>query len=132
MKALICNITRVLFSVAVLTTIFTGTVNAQTYQQAVESQKPFMMCVFSYSCPGCTQFAPYYAARKNDLDGKMMFVNAEFEKSIPIVQEYKINSVPTVYLVNPKNGKKVLMNKDIFTTKNGFLYGLKRNLLKVK
>lgn len=132
MKDLIRNYASILLIFGFLTILFTGTVSAQSYQDAVKNQKPFLMCVFSYSCPACIEFAPYFAARKNDLEGKMMFVNAEFEKSIPIVQEYNINSVPTIYLVNPKNSKKVLMNREIFSTKNGFLYGIKTNLLKVK
>lgn len=105
---------------------------AETYEDAVQKQKPFIMYFFATTCPACTQFSPSFQKIASTYSNHITFLNVDANLNSRLLNQYQIRSVPTVLLVNPKNNKRSNISTDAFNTKQGFLFNLESSLLKVK
>lgn len=126
------KILKQLTILALFIIICTSSTIAQTYEDAIKNQKPFIMYFFANTCPACTQFSPQFYSIASTYSKNITFLNVDANTNPALRVEYNINSVPTVLLVNPKNNKKVKIPHQAFNTKQGFLYSLENCLLKIK
>lgn len=91
----------------------------QSFSKALKADKPIITWFYVDWCGYCKRFAPTFdrLVKNKEIRDKyaIAFVNCEDEKNADIIKEYEIQGFPTVFVVNPKTGKKEMLdNSDFF------------------
>lgn len=92
----------------------------QSMEKALKKDKPVIVWFYTDWCGFCQRFAPTFGKITKDKKIKnnlaVAYVNAEMPENQSLMQEYQVQGFPTVYLLNPKTGNKVLVdNSKLFT-----------------
>lgn len=71
--------------------------------------KPAVIYFYTPWCQSCRKFNPYWekAVKLNEDRFRCIKINAEESKNIPLAREFNIRSVPTVYIYDKANGKRI-------------------------
>ena len=90
----------------------------QSLEKAKETGKPMVVWFYVDWCGYCKRFAPVFAkvtksgAFKKNL--AVAYVNCDMSENHDLMQEYKIDSYPTVFVVNPDGTKVQIPNGKLF------------------
>ncbi|MBN9645940.1 Thioredoxin [Terrisporobacter petrolearius] len=79
--------------------------NSQFYNKIRTSDKLVVMDFFATWCGPCKMLAPIFESLSNEMSDKVDFAQIDIDRSLEVVEEYKIVSVPTMIIF--KNGKEV-------------------------
>lgn len=79
--------------------------NSQFYNKIRTSDKLVVMDFFATWCGPCKMLAPIFESLSNEMSDKVDFAKIDIDRSLEVVEEYKIVSVPTIIIF--KNGKEV-------------------------
>ncbi len=79
--------------------------NSQFYNKIRTSDKLVVMDFFAAWCGPCKMLAPIFESLSNEMSDKVDFAQIDIDRSLEVVEEYKIVSVPTMIIF--KNGKEV-------------------------
>lgn len=83
-----------------------------TYAKAQETKKPMIVLFYADWCKFCKMLAPDFSKTVKKKAFKETFaaayVNCDAPENQDLVNEYGINSFPTVFLVTPDGNKKML------------------------
>lgn len=79
--------------------------NSQFYNKIRTSDKLVVMDFFATWCGPCKMLAPIFESLSNEMSDKVDFAQVDIDRSLEVVEEYKIVSVPTMIIF--KNGKEV-------------------------
>lgn len=79
--------------------------NSQFYNKIRTSDKLVVMDFFATWCGPCKMLAPIFESLSNEMSDKVDFAKIDIDRSLEVVEEYKIVSVPTMIIF--KNGKEV-------------------------
>lgn len=97
-----------LISILFLTTL---NANAKSFEDAMNSPKPFAMYIYMQGCSACRAFDPIFYQMQNKYSYKYNFVREEYRQGLmpQLCQKWKVRSFPYMALVNPKtnNSKRV-------------------------
>ncbi len=91
----------------------------QSMEKALETGKPIIAWFYVDWCGFCKKFAPTFdeITKNKEIQDNLAiaFINCSDEKNQKLVEDYKIEAFPTVYMVNPKtNVRKVVDNQELF------------------
>ncbi len=92
----------------------------QSMEKALKTGKPVIAWFYVDWCGFCKKFASTFDAIIKDPKIKdnlaIAFIDCSDEKNQQLVEEYKIEAFPTVYMLNPKkNIKEFVENQELFT-----------------
>ncbi|WP_343342604.1 thioredoxin [Terrisporobacter petrolearius] len=79
--------------------------NSQFYNKIRTSDKIVVMDFFATWCGPCKMLAPIFESLSSEMSDKVDFAKIDIDRSLEVVEEYKIVSVPTMIIF--KNGKEV-------------------------
>ncbi|MDU4861026.1 MAG: thioredoxin [Terrisporobacter othiniensis] len=79
--------------------------NSQFYNKIRTSDKLVVMDFFATWCGPCKMLAPIFESLSSEMSDKVDFAQIDIDRSLEVVEEYKIVSVPTMIIF--KNGKEV-------------------------
>lgn len=79
--------------------------NSQFYNKIRTSDKLVVMDFFATWCGPCKMLAPIFESLSNEMSDKVDFAQIDIDRSLEVVEEYKIVSIPTMIIF--KNGKEV-------------------------
>ncbi|WP_026255117.1 thioredoxin [Terrisporobacter glycolicus] len=79
--------------------------NSQFYNKVRTSDKLVVMDFFATWCGPCKMLAPIFESLSDEMSDKVDFAKIDIDRSLEVVEEYKIVSVPTMIMF--KNGKEV-------------------------
>lgn len=79
--------------------------NSQFYNKVRTSDKLVVMDFFATWCGPCRMLTPIFESLSNEMSDKVDFAKIDIDRSLEVVDEYKIVSVPTMIIF--KNGKEV-------------------------
>ncbi|MEW9079712.1 thioredoxin [Terrisporobacter glycolicus] len=79
--------------------------NSQFYNKIRTSDKLVVMDFFATWCGPCKMLAPIFESLSDEMSDKVDFAKIDIDRSLEVVEEYKIVSVPTMIMF--KNGKEV-------------------------
>lgn len=86
----------------------------RSLDKALKKNKPVIIWFYVDWCGYCQRFAPTFDKVTKNKDIKkrfaVAFVNGDNKDSAKLMQEYSIHGFPTVYLLNPETGEKVLID----------------------
>lgn len=87
-----------------------------SYEAAMQDKKPFVALFYDDWCTYCMRFMPKYKVLSDIYKNKYNFVtiNVENEKYSPVVMDYAIGSLPTVYIIDPTIDNRVLISNTIY------------------
>lgn len=92
----------------------------RSLQKALKKNKPVIVWFYVDWCGYCQRFAPIFdeVTKNKDIKKKfaIAFVNCDDQKNQALVQKYQIHGFPTVYLLDPKTGEKVVADNYKFFT----------------
>ena len=96
-------------------------VGSPTYEEAYRSDKPMVIFFYVNWCSGCKKFVPKLEALRTRYEGSYNFVkiNAEDSKYVNTAKAYGIFGYPTMYIVDPVNGRKQLIDFSYFNNVEG-------------
>lgn len=90
----------------------------KSMKKAVETKKPVIVFFYTDWCGYCQKFAPTYHKLSKDRAIKKNFaiayVNCEDSKNSDLINEYKIQAFPTVFVVDKEGKKTQLENRTFF------------------
>ncbi len=91
----------------------------QSMDKALKTGKPIVAWFYVDWCGFCKKFAPTFDEITKDKNFKenfaVAFVNCSDEKNQKLIEEYKIEAFPTVYMINPKNNmREAIDNQELF------------------
>ncbi len=84
-------------------------------------KKPFIVMFYATWCGACKQADPYFKKLRSKYASKFPFVAVDIDKQQELQQQYAIKSVPTFYIVNPKNRQKATLSFGSITNEDAFL-----------
>lgn len=92
----------------------------RTLEKAQKTGKPIVVFFYADWCGYCKRFAPTFdkITKNSQIKSNMSiaYVNCEAPENIHLIEEYKIQGFPTVYLINSKSGEKEKVdNNELFT-----------------
>jgi thiol-disulfide isomerase/thioredoxin len=124
-------------AVYILFTLFWGSskikinndLNSNKYwEKAVLKEKPIFVYFYGNYCSVCHEFKPLVYNIANEYNYKITFlpVNVEDAENNELQKRFKVNVVPTIYIVNTKTAKyerfKLVNDKEYFRAKiNNFI-----------
>lgn len=79
--------------------------NSQFYNKLRTSDKLVVMDFFATWCGPCKMLTPIFESLSKEMSDKVDFAKLDIDRSLEIVQQYKIVSVPTTIIF--KNGREV-------------------------
>lgn len=79
--------------------------NSQFYNKVRTSDKLVVMDFFATWCGPCKMLAPIFESLSDEMSDKVDFAKIDIDRSLEVIEEYKIVSVPTMIMF--KNGKEV-------------------------
>lgn len=87
-----------------------------SYNEAMKSNKPFVVLFYADWCPHCMAFMPNFESLSQRYSNQYNFVmlNAEAKKNTAIVKDYAIGGYPTVFISDPATGGRSLLNNTIY------------------
>ena len=88
-----------------------------SHEDAMKDDKVAVVLFYADWCPHCQHFAPTFKKLSSDrkLKKKYNFVriNSEDQKAYPLMEEYKVEGFPALYLVNPKTNEKHFISNNL-------------------
>ena len=92
----------------------------RTFEKALKKNKPVIVWFYVDWCGYCQKFAPVFdeVIKNKDIKKKfaVAFVNCDNHDNQKLIQEYKVQGFPTVFVVNPKTGEKIQLDNFKFFT----------------
>ena len=86
----------------------------RSLKKALKKNKPVIIWFYVDWCGFCQRFAPTFNEVTKDKNIKkkfaVAFVNCDDQSNQALIQEYGVHGFPTVFLLNPKTGEKVLID----------------------
>jgi thioredoxin 1 len=88
--------------------------NALTWEQAQKINKPIVLEFYVDWCGYCKKFAPVLYSLNQEYGSKYSFVyiNGDDPKNQRIMNSYKIEAYPTLFLVDKKRNKKIVVSSE--------------------
>ena len=88
-----------------------------SYEKAVKLHKPMVINFYVDWCGYCKKFAPILDGVRKDYKGKFNFVtiNCENPKYKKVVEDFMISGFPTLYIYDPTNDNRVLINNGLYS-----------------
>ena len=88
-----------------------------SHEDAMNDDKVAVVLFYADWCPHCQHFAPTFKKLSTDrkLKKKYNFVriNSEDQAAYPLMEEYKVEGFPALYLVNPKTKEKHFVSNNL-------------------
>ena len=91
--------------IAITFTIYAKDVNANNFNNTINSNRVVVVKFWSAHCGVCQTLYPEFEKAKRALRGKALFVNYNYDKGGWPLKKYKIELLPTMIIF--KNGKEV-------------------------
>lgn len=95
--------------------IFKG--KGMSHEDAMKDEKNAVVLFYADWCPHCQHFAPTFKKLMKDRKLKKKFnfvrINSQDEAAYPLMEEYKVEGFPALYLVNPKSGEKHFISNNL-------------------
>lgn len=87
-----------------------------TYEDAMKSQKPFIVLFYADWCTYCMRFMPTYRALSKIYGDNYNFVmvNGDVPANINLIQNYAIGGFPTIYIVDPVIDNRILISNTLY------------------
>ncbi|MFH0702528.1 MAG: thioredoxin family protein [bacterium] len=87
-----------------------------TWEKALKIKKPIIVNFYVDWCGYCRRFAPVLENLRKEYESKFTFViiNTDDPKNEKLVNSFMIKSFPSLFFVNPKNGRRVFVNQSIY------------------
>lgn len=86
----------------------------RSLEKALKKNKPVIIWFYVDWCGYCQRFAPTFdeviKSKEIKKNFAVAFVNADDHKNAKYMDEYQVHGFPTVYLLNPETGEKVLVD----------------------
>lgn len=91
-----------------------------TYEKAMKGGKPILAVFYANWCGFCMKFMPKYEELSKAYKNKYNFVmlDVDDKKNAELVKEYAITFYPSVFLINPANGDRTLVNSNLYGDKD--------------
>lgn len=83
---------------------------AMSYEEASVQDKPIVLYLYMNRCSGCRQVAPVFNTMKEKYSSKFNFVKEDIYKS-SIGEKLGVESVPTIYIMEPKKNVSQLIDR---------------------
>lgn len=89
------------------------------YEDAIKQNKPMVVKFYVDWCGYCKRFAPVFDNIRRDYQGKFSFVlvNCDDARYTRILEDFAIISYPTVFIVDPTNDNRVMVNPVLYGNK---------------
>jgi thiol-disulfide isomerase/thioredoxin len=87
------------------------------YEQAIKNDKPAVVLFYTDWCTYCRGFMPMYESISTIYKDKYNFVMVNAEKDKTLSRDYTINSLPTLYIIDPKIDNRVHLDNGIYGSK---------------
>lgn len=91
-----------------------------SYNEAKKLKKPIAVNFYVDWCGYCKRFAPVLDSVRKEYSSKYTFVYVNVEENSEtraLAQNFGISGYPSLFLVNPKTGKRVFVSQSIYTNK---------------
>lgn len=94
--------------------------NVMTYEQAMKGKIPAVVMFHSPHCSFCVRFMPVFKELAQEYKGKYNFVtiNTEEKNNYQVSMEYRIGSLPSLYIVDPQIDNRVYINPTFYMDKS--------------
>lgn len=94
--------------------------NVMTYEQAMKEKLPAVVMFHSPHCSFCVKFMPVLKDLAQEYKGKYNFVTVDTEKkdNYPLSMEYRIGSLPSLYIVDPTIDNRIYINPTFYMDKS--------------
>ena len=93
-----------------------------SYEDAMQDKKYAAVLFYADWCPHCRRFSPIFEklSKNRKLNKKFNFVriNAESQEAPALMEEYKVNAFPSLFLVNPKDGEAYFISNSLFSNED--------------
>lgn len=88
-----------------------------SWDKAVKLKKPMVVNFYVDWCGYCKRFAPVLEGLRKSYSSQYTFVlvKADDPANKNIVKKFDISGYPSLYLVNPKNNKKVFVDQNLYS-----------------
>jgi thiol-disulfide isomerase/thioredoxin len=87
-----------------------------TYQQALKAKKPMIVDFYVDWCGYCRRIAPVLDSismqYKNNFN--LVLINCENKEYSKLIKDFGIYEFPTVYIIDPKNDNRILINSQFY------------------
>jgi len=103
-----------------------------TLEEALKGTKPILVKFYADWCGACRRAAPVFNAAREDYADRVEFVMVNVDKYSTLSNAYNVMFLPTLYLINPTNSKKIEVSNDYVYDKESLETFLKDNLDKIK
>jgi len=108
----------------ILTLCTTIAVNAATYDQVSSKGKPVVVMFHQHGCGACKQLSPLFDKIASKFSDKFSFAKDDIHSS-KIVHKFNFDTVPQVYIVDPKTEKGKNVDQDCIFDQGCFENALK-------
>lgn len=88
-----------------------------TYEQAMKDNKPSLVMFHSKYCSYCVKFMPIFKEMSKEYKDKYNFVTVDSDDraNYPIISEYRIGSLPSLYIIDPKIDNRIYINPTFYS-----------------
>ncbi|MBC7174309.1 MAG: thioredoxin, partial [Polyangiaceae bacterium] len=69
-------------------------------QQVLQSELPVLVDLYADWCQPCKQLAPILAELSTELEGKVLFVQVDVDRSPMIAQSFRVQSIPMLVVIH--------------------------------
>lgn len=88
-----------------------------TYEQAIKSNKPFVVMFHAPWCSYCNNFMPKYKQLSEIYENKYNFVmvNGDNPTNYNLAKDYAVGSFPTLYIVDSSINNRIMINQTLYS-----------------
>lgn len=93
-----------------------ASINALTYEMAMQSDKPFIIMFHTQWCGYCKRFMPKYKMLAELYKDKYNFIllDGDDTSRYYLIRDYAVGGFPTLYIVDPTIDNRILISNTLY------------------